>query len=143
GRSFEERLLGPLQASLVLLGEALRAPCLDALVHSLAGLLAEAIEGAILEKSFNEMGAIILGDQIRRLSDSLSSLIEGSVRHEFSRINHIAFLLNASSLSEAVSLIVSGASGGQEHLSTTQAARVLQLRVDFSAADVRDLLPDS
>lgn len=125
------------------MGEHLRAPCLEALVRSAAAALAEALEGALLSKRFNEMGVIILGDHVRKLCDSLSSLIDGSVRNEFSRLNHIAFLLNASSVGEAVSLIMSGESGGSERLSHGEAARVLELRVEFSASEVRDLLPES
>lgn len=140
GRSFEDRLVRPLRAMLAEMQEVLRPPCLDALVHSVAAALAESLEIAVWNKRYNEMGAMLLADHIRRLSDTLSLLVEGSVRNEFSRLNNIAFLLSVSTVTEAASLIIAGAAEGAARLSRTEAANVLKLRVEFSPSDVHDLV---
>mmetsp|Transcript_41516 Transcript_41516/g.93810 ORF Transcript_41516/g.93810 Transcript_41516/m.93810 type:complete len:99 (+) Transcript_41516:3-299(+) len=91
---------------------------------------------------------MLLADHSRRLSDTLSALVDGSVRAEFARLNHLAFLLNASSVEEAASLLMSDlnlsspASAVGSRLSRSEAARVLMLRVDFSKAEIAGLLPD-
>uniref|UniRef100_A0A7S4JIM0 Conserved oligomeric Golgi complex subunit 4 C-terminal domain-containing protein n=1 Tax=Prymnesium polylepis TaxID=72548 RepID=A0A7S4JIM0_9EUKA len=133
-------MICPLRASLLEVRPLLREACMERLVHAIGDALAQAVEGAVLGKTFNEMGAILLCDHTRRLSDALSSLlVSGSTRAEFSRLNQIAFLLNAGSVAEAASIFMSGGTAG---LTGADVGRVLTLRIDFSAAEVRDLLPD-
>ena len=140
-RVFEHGLLRPLLVSLQPLNGSLSASNIEALVHALAGGLAAQLEGSVLHKRFNEAGALVLCEHVRRACDALSDLVSGSVRNEFGRLNAIAFLLNAGSVQEAASLLLSslggaadgaGAAGGGVRLSQSEAARVLSLRSDLS-----------
>ena len=54
---------------------------MEMLTHSIATTLAEALERAVMGKRFSESGAILLCDHVRRLCDSLSALVKGSVRN--------------------------------------------------------------
>ena len=48
---------------------------------------------------------------MRKLSDALSSRSSGSVRHQFGRLTHLAFVLNVGSLQEAAALLAGGGEG--------------------------------
>ena len=152
-RSFEHGLLVPLQAAIAPLRERLRHGNMELLVHMLAAALAEQLESSVRHKRFNEIGAMVLCEYVRRLVDALSEFVpSGSVRHEFSRLSQVAFLLNAGSVQEAASLLLSSLGGGGDARSATpdgiasggacsvqltraEAARVLALRSDLSLKD--------
>ena len=145
-----------------------------------------------MQKHFDESGAMLFSEQMRRLSDALSGLIDTSVRPEFARLTQacasarvahavclcarasempnnavtrtlrrkairrpqppvhdalpqIAFLLNASSVQEAVGLLMSqltSAAQDSTQLSRADAAAVLSRRVEFDRDEVRDFLPE-
>ena len=151
-RSFEFGLLRPLTASVQPLIEKLRGPNVELLVHTLAARLAELLEESLLSKRFNELGAMLMQEHTRKLIDTLSELLDtGTVRNEFGRLNQIAFLLNAGSVQEAMSLLLSSLGGGAAEqqpggtvrLTRAQAAKVLCLRSDLSLKDeLSDFLID-
>ena len=147
-RSFEVGLLQPLQSALEPLLERLRPSNVETLVHTLAAGLAEQMEKSVLHKKFNEVGAMLLCEHTRKLVDALSTLVSGSVRNDFAHLNQIAFLLNAGSVQEAASLLLSSlgtgagdaAAAGSVRLTRSEAARVLALRSDLSLKEeLRDL----
>jgi hypothetical protein len=145
-QSFEAGLLHPLHARLSPLQEGLRPQNVETLVHAVAAGLAEEIESVVMEKRFNESGAMLLSELTRRTTDRLSELVSGSVRHELGRLNQIAFLLNAGSVQEAAALLLSTASisssggdGGGVRLTRKEAGRVLRLRSDLPREDISSL----
>jgi hypothetical protein len=91
-RSFEHGLLRPLVASIEPLRGTLRPANVEKLVHTLSGRLAELMEESVLHKAFNECGAILLQEHTRKLIDTLSELVSGSVRNEFGRLNQVCVL---------------------------------------------------
>jgi hypothetical protein len=145
-RSFECKLLQPLGGTLRALQPKLRASNMDALARGLALALAERIEQAVMQKRFNELGAMLLSEHVQQLSDTLSEPIRGgSVRKELGRLRQLTFILNAGTVREAVGLLMSGNTplgGGSSPLSRADAARVLSLRVEFDQGDVMLMLDD-
>jgi len=150
--AFDSRLLLPLTASLEQLRAGLRPQNCEWLVQRLASALATHIERGALQKGFDEAGALLFSEHVRKLTDGLSALVATSVRGEFSRVTQIAFLLNAGTVQEAVGLLMShlsspsAASGTAGHdracLSYSDAAAVLGRRVEFDRAEIHELIPD-
>ena len=127
----------------------LREANVDLVVGALAEPLAAQLEEARRQKSHNELGALLLSEQVRKLSDALSSRSSGSVRHQFGRLTHLAFVLNVGSLQEAAALLMStmgaavkGGEAAPPRLSRAEAVRVLGLRVEFNVAELREMMPD-
>ena len=79
------------------------------------------MEKSVLHKKFNEVGAMLLCEHTRKLVDALSTLVSGSVRNDFAHLNQIAFLLNAGSVQEAASLLLSCS---QSSIHSTQQLRL-------------------
>lgn len=143
--AFDQQLLRPLMESLEALRPLLRPPALERLVHALAAAFASQLEQGSKMKRYDELGALLFGEQVRRLVNALSGLVAtGSARNEFARVSQLAFLLNAGSVQEAAGLLMSqeGAAGGGSRLTRAEAAAILSLRVEFDQAAVRDLILD-
>ena len=67
------------------------------------------VEQAVMQKRFNELGAMLLSELVQQLSDTLSEPIRGgSVRKELGRLRQLTFILNAGTVREAVGLLMSG-----------------------------------
>jgi len=148
-QSFDEKLLAPLDDAIGSVAPSLREANVDLVVGALAELLAAQLEEACRQKSYNELGALLLSEQVRKLSDALSSRSSGSVRHQFGRLTHLAFVLNVGSLQEAAALLMStmgaavkGGEAAPPRLSRAEAVRVLGLRVEFNVAELREMMPD-
>lgn len=150
--SFEIRLLQPLQAKLRQATEKLCPANVEILVHVVALGVAHMLESGVVQKQFNELGAMLLCEHVRLLMDALGEFVMTSVRNEFSRLSQMAFLLNAGSVHETAALLISsscggvarsgGVAGSGTHLSRVEAARVLSLRSEFTQAQVREILPE-
>ena len=130
-------MLQPLRRALEPLREPLRSQNVELLVKAIASGLAAQIEISCMRKRFNESGAMLLCEHTRKLTDSLSELVSGSVRNEFGRLNQVTFLLNAGSVQEAAALLLSS-SLGERGLSKSEAARVLSLRTDLPREELAE-----
>ena len=96
-QSFDEKLLAPLDDAIGSVAPSLREANVDLVVGALAELLAAQLEEACRQKSYNELGALLLSEQVRKLSDALSSR-SAAVRHQFGQLTHLAFVLNVGGL---------------------------------------------
>jgi hypothetical protein len=92
---FERGVLRPVGQSLALLRHRLRPPNLDWLVHALGCGLASRLEAGALAKQFDEMGAMLFSEHVRRLADALAGVSSSTVRNDLGRLTQLAFLLNA------------------------------------------------
>ena len=135
-RSFELKLLQPLAATLRALQQRLRRANMSAVTRRLALVLSERFEQAVMQKRFNELGAMLLSELVQQLSDTLSEP-SGSVRQELGRLRQLVFMLNVGSLSEATGL---GLSGVGSSLSREELCDILARRIEFDENDVRDVL---
>ena len=135
-RSFDLKLLQPLAVTLRALQQRLRRANMSAVTRRLALVLAERIEQAVMQKRFNELGAMLLSEFVQQLSDTLSEP-SSSVRHELGRLRQLVFMLNVGSLSEAAGLGLSGVGGT---LSREELCDILARRIEFDESDVRDVL---
>jgi hypothetical protein len=135
-RSFELKLLQPLAATLRALQQRLRRANMNAVTRHLALVLSERFEQAVMQKRFNELGAMLLSELVQQLSDTLSEP-SGSVRQELGRLRQLVFMLNVGSLSEATGL---GLSGVGSSLSREELCDILARRIEFDENDVRDVL---
>ena len=135
-RSFELKLLQPLAATLRALQQRLRRANMSAVTRRLALVLSERVEQAVMQKRFNELGAMLLSELVQQLSDTLSEP-SGSVRQELGRLRQLVFMLNVGSLSEATGL---GLSGVGSSLSREELCDILARRIEFDENDVRDVL---
>ena len=134
--SFDLKLLQPLAATLRALQHRLRRANMSAVTRRLALVLSERIEQAVMQKRFNELGAMLLSELVQQLSDTLSEP-SGSVRQELGRLRQLVFMLNVGSLSEAAGL---GLSGVGSSLSREELCDILARRIEFDEGDVRDVL---
>jgi hypothetical protein len=156
---FEHGVLRPLNRSLAYLQGRLRPANLDWLVHAIGCGLASSLETGALAKQFDELGAMLFSEHVRRLADALAQASAATVRNDLGRLTQLAFLLNAGSVNEAAGLLLSqlasgatggagggagraagAAAGGSNRLTPQEAGRVLSLRIDFDRAEVRELL---
>jgi len=141
--AFDEKLLAPLGVALSSLVVRLRSTNGQTLVRQLSTALASQIERAAFQKRFDEVGAMLFSEQMRRLSDELSLVADTSVRNEFSRVAQLAFLLNAGSVQEAAALLVSHIGSmvaGTARLSLAEGAVALSRRVEFDRTEVQEVL---
>ena len=134
--SFDLKLLQPLAATLRALQHRLRRANMSAVTRRLALVLSERFEQAVMQKRFNELGAMLLSELVQQLSDTLSEP-SGSVRQELGRLRQLVFMLNVGSLSEAAGL---GLSGVGSSLSREELCDILARRIEFDEGDVRDVL---
>lgn len=118
-------------------------------VEALAAKLAEHMEEGVMSKKFDELGAIQFQDEFRRIVEALGRVTETPVRHCFARLTQIAFLLNAASVNEAVSLMAEASAlaaeenetaGRPVRLTPAEACRVVSLRVEFADFDFEGVL---
>ena len=93
-------------------------------------------------KRFDELGAMLFSEQLRRLADALSAISASTVRNDLGRVTQLAFLLSAASVQEAAGVLLSqlAAPHAPPHLTPREAGRALLLRVEFVQAEVRQLL---
>ena len=99
--------------------------------------LSERVEQAVMQKRFNELGAMLLSELVQQLSDTLSEPSD-SVRQELGLLRQLVFMLNVGSLSEATGLGLSGV--GSTACPREELCDILARRIEFDENDVRDVL---
>ncbi|XP_050725507.1 conserved oligomeric Golgi complex subunit 4-like [Eriocheir sinensis] len=106
-----------------------------ALVGVLVGEVAEQLEKAVFKSSFNRLGGLQFDREVRAIVGYLSQVSEWGVREQLTRLTQMATLLNLESLAE----VSEYSTTTTWRLTPSEMRKVLQLRVDFKAEEIKRL----
>lgn len=105
------------------------------LVSVLVSEVAEQLEKAVFKSSFNRLGGLQFDREVRAIVGYLSQVSEWSVREQLTRLTQMATLLNLENLEE----VSEYSSTTTWRLTPSEMRKVLQLRVDFKAEEIKRL----
>jgi conserved oligomeric Golgi complex subunit 4 len=138
---FMRAFIAQVDRELAALRAVLAPPVFQALLDPLVTFVAQEIERGVLaptqKKRFNQFGGLQLDKELRMVQQYFVSLEGRGVRDRFSRLANMAALLATDSVADAADVFEAQAMGSSGKLSIADARRVLALRTDFDAADVR------
>lgn len=106
-----------------------------ALVGVLVSEVAEQLEKAVFKSSFNRLGGLQFDREVRAIVGYLSQVSEWGVREHLTRLTQMATLLNLENLAE----VSEYSSTTTWRLTPSEMRKVLQLRVDFKADEIKRL----
>ncbi|KAG0730329.1 Conserved oligomeric Golgi complex subunit 4 [Chionoecetes opilio] len=106
-----------------------------ALVGVLVSEVAEQLEKAVFKSSFNRLGGLQFDREVRAIVGYLSQVSEWGVREHLTRLTQMATLLNLESIAE----VSEYSSTTTWRLTPSEMRKVLQLRVDFKADEIKRL----
>ena len=72
----------------------------DSVVHLIIDAIVGRVEAMLMQKRFNQLGALQLDKEVRGLVSQTSNLTERTVRDKFARLSHISTALNLDSPAE-------------------------------------------
>jgi len=105
----------------------------DSFVNILASEVTSQLEKAVTKSSFNRLGGLQFDKEVRSLSSFLTSITSWSTRDKFSRLQHIAAILNIEAPSEIEEC------SGINKLTPIEVRQILHLRNDFKSEDIKRL----
>ncbi|XP_042869293.1 conserved oligomeric Golgi complex subunit 4-like [Penaeus japonicus] len=105
------------------------------LVSVLVAEVAAQLEKAIMKSTFNRLGGLQLDREVRAIVAYLSQVSEWSVREQLTRLTQMATLLNLENLAE----VSEYSTTTTWRLTPSEMRKVLQLRVDFKAEEIKRL----
>lgn len=131
-----QRVLASLEECSAWLQPVLTQANYDSIVHLVIDAIVGRIEAVLMQKRFNQLGALQLDKEVRGLVSQSSSLTERTVRDKFARLSQISTILNLDSPAEIHDYW--GENSGTVHwrLTGREAKQVLRLRRDFSPDDI-------
>lgn len=135
GDTFVVGFLNELEATVKQLSPALVEGARDELCSMLVKSCIERIEGHLIQKKFDQLGALQLDRDVRALTKRLSELITHSVREHLTRLSQMSAVLNVEAEAEAVE--IQEAAGWR--LGGAEMKQLLALRVDFRSEIVEHL----
>lgn len=134
--------LGALVVQLAAEAEPLLTPANhEAVLLRAVAYAADKIELLVFQRRFNPLGALQLDTDVRAFQVRVSALARRAVRDKCARLAQIALFLGVERPAEAAQLWASGAgaAAGAWKLAPAEVKRVLALRVDLNADQVRHL----
>ncbi|XP_069957508.1 conserved oligomeric Golgi complex subunit 4 isoform X1 [Cherax quadricarinatus] len=105
------------------------------LVSVLVSEVAEQLEKAVFKSTFNRLGGLQFDREVRAIVGYLSQVSEWSVREQLTRLTQMATLLNLEHLEE----VSEYSTTTTWRLTPSEMRKVLQLRVDFKAEEIKRL----
>ncbi len=109
----------------------------DALLRRIVDMLVRRVELECLRKSFNQLGALLLEKDVRRLAGFFASLSQKTLRDRFTRLSEIASLLNVERPADALELW--NDANATWRLSAKEIRLFLRRRSDFRREQVKQL----
>ena len=137
GDTFVGGLMSEVEQMMRSLAPALVEGARERLLQQLLQACVDRLEGLLLSKRFDALGALQLDRDMRALTKRLSELITRSVRDKMARLVQMATLLNLETEMEAVELWAT--EGHEWRLTATEAKQVLALRADFRTEVINGL----
>ncbi|KAK7076819.1 Golgi transport complex subunit 4 [Halocaridina rubra] len=105
------------------------------LVSVLVAEVAAQLEKAVMKTTFNRLGGLQFDREVRAIVGYLSQVSEWGVREQLTRLTQMATLLNLENLGE----VSEYSSTTTWRLTPSEMRKVLQLRVDFKADEIKKL----
>lgn len=105
------------------------------LVSVLVSEVAEQLEKAVFKSTFNRLGGLQFDREVRAIVGYLSQVSEWGVREQLTRLTQMATLLNLENLEE----VSEYSTTTTWRLTPSEMRKVLQLRVDFKADEIKRL----
>ena len=131
-----QRVLASLEECLAQLQPLLTQANYDSVVHLIIDAIVGRIEAVLMQKRFNQLGALQLDKEVRGLVSQTSSLTERTVRDKFARLSHISTALNLDSPAEILDYWGENAGTMNWRLTGREVKQVLRLRRDFAPDDI-------
>ena len=131
-----QRVLAGLEECSALLQPLLTQANYDSVVHLIIDAIVGRIEAMLMQKRFNQLGALQLDKEVRGLVSQTSSLTERTVRDKFARLSHVSTALNLDSPAEILDYWGDNAGTMNWRLTGREVKQVLRLRRDFAPDDI-------
>ena len=131
-----QRVLASLEECLAQLQPLLTQANYDSVVHLIIDAIVGRIEAVLMQKRFNQLGALQLDKEVRGLVSQTSSLTERTVRDKFARLSHISTALNLDNPAEILDYWGENAGTMNWRLTGREVKQVLRLRRDFAPDDI-------
>ena len=131
-----QRVLASLEECSAQLQPLLTQANYDSVVHLIIDAIVGRIEAMLMQKRFNQLGALQLDKEVRGLVSQTSSLTERTVRDKFARLSHISTALNLDSPAEILDYWGENAGTMNWRLTGREVKQVLRLRRDFAPDDI-------
>ena len=131
-----QRVLASLEECSAQLQPLLTQANYDSVVHLIIDAIVGRIEAVLMQKRFNQLGALQLDKEVRGLVSQTSSLTERTVRDKFARLSHISTALNLDSPAEILDYWGENAGTMNWRLTGREVKQVLRLRRDFAPDDI-------
>ncbi|KAL3926850.1 MAG: hypothetical protein SGPRY_003105 [Prymnesium sp.] len=132
-------LVTELEATLASLKPELVEGAREALLQALITASAERVEATLLQKKFDQLGALHLDSELRALTKRIAEMSTKPVRLRMARLAQMSALLNVDREEEAEEIWADGS----WQLSPAEAKTVLGLRIDFRKEKIAALsLPE-
>jgi len=131
-----QRVLASLEECSAQLQPLLTQANYDSVVHLIIDAIVGRIEAVLMQKRFNQLGALQLDKEVRGLVSQTSSLTERTVRDKFARLSHISTALNLDNPAEILDYWGENAGTMNWRLTGREVKQVLRLRRDFAPDDI-------
>ena len=131
-----QRVLASLEEYSAQLQPLLTQANYDSVVHLIIDAIVGRIEAVLMQKRFNQLGALQLDKEVRGLVSQTSSLTERTVRDKFARLSHISTALNLDNPAEILDYWGENAGTMNWRLTGREVKQVLRLRRDFAPDDI-------
>jgi len=131
-----QRVLASLEECSELLQPLLTQANYDSVVHLIIDAIVGRVEAMLMQKRFNQLGALQLDKEVRGLVSQTSNLTERTVRDKFARLSHISTALNLDSPAEILDYWGDNAGTMNWRLTGREVKQVLRLRRDFAPDDI-------
>ncbi len=131
-----QRVLASLEECSAQLQPLLTQANYDSVVHLIIDAIVGRVEAMLMQKRFNQLGALQLDKEVRGLVSQTSNLTERTVRDKFARLSHISTALNLDSPAEILDYWGDNAGTMNWRLTGREVKQVLRLRRDFAPDDI-------
>ncbi|OXU30301.1 hypothetical protein TSAR_016718 [Trichomalopsis sarcophagae] len=109
----------------------------NALIGILTAEVTARLEKVVLKSTFNRAGGLILDKEVRSLASYLATATSWSVRDKFARLLQMATILSIEKIEELADYC--GADAIAWRLTPAEVRKILALRTDFRAEDIKRL----
>uniref|UniRef100_A0A5B6ZI42 Conserved oligomeric Golgi complex subunit 4 n=1 Tax=Davidia involucrata TaxID=16924 RepID=A0A5B6ZI42_DAVIN len=126
-----QRLLHVVETNVAWLQPLMTANNYDSFVHLVIDFIVKRLEVIMMQKRFNQLGAIQLDRDARAVANHFNSMTQRIARDKFARLTQMATILNFEKVSEILDFWGENSGSMTWRLTPAEVRRVLGLRIDF------------